>query len=138
MRMSTEPEISSGASNTPWLSQVRAAYPRATSALEVDVAIIGGGIAGLSLAYQLIHEGRTVAVLEDGAIGSGETGRTTAHLASAIDDRLSRLERLHGTRGAELAFLSHEAAIAEIERIVQKEDIDCDFERVPGYLFAPP
>ena len=136
--MSTEPEISSGSSNTPWLSEVHPAYPRLTKELAVDVAVIGGGIAGLSIAYQLARAGKSVAVVEDGAIGSGETGRTTAHLASALDDRFSRLEQLHGAVGAQLAYLSHKSAIDEIEHIVKDEEIECEFRRLPGYLFSPP
>ena len=55
-----------------------------------------------------------------------------------MDDRYIDLERLHGENGARLAAESHSAAISRIERIVSEEQIDCDFERVDGYLFAPP
>jgi glycine/D-amino acid oxidase-like deaminating enzyme len=79
-----------------------------------------------------------VVVVEDGQIGGGMTGRTTAHLASALDDRFYELERLHGSRGAQLAADSHAAAIDRIEAIVAELDIDCGFERLDGYLFAPP
>ncbi|MBV8881834.1 MAG: FAD-binding oxidoreductase, partial [Planctomycetaceae bacterium] len=135
--MATEPELSSGASPTPWLHPAERSFPRLTGKVEVDVAIIGGGIAGLSIAYQLAREGRSVALAEDGMLGSGETGRTTAHLASALDDRFSRLEKLHGFGGAQLAFRSHQAAIDEIGRTVRSEDIRCEYARIPGYLFAP-
>jgi glycine/D-amino acid oxidase-like deaminating enzyme/nitrite reductase/ring-hydroxylating ferredoxin subunit len=104
---------------------------------EAEVCVVGAGIAGLTTAYQLAHEGRKVIVLDDGEIGSGETGRTTAHLVNALDDRYFELERLHGERGARLAAESHTRAIDQIERIVQQEQIDCDFERVDGYLFTP-
>src|SRR4051812_14291815 len=68
-----------------------------------DVCIIGGGIAGMTTAYHLTLQGRSVILLEDGLIGSGETGRTTAHLSNAIDDRYTEIERLHGVEGARLA-----------------------------------
>src|SRR5215218_1450540 len=100
--------------------------------------IVGAGIAGLTTAYLLAREGKPVIVLDDGAIGGGETGRTTAHLANALDDRYFELERLHGERGARLAAESHSAAIDRIEEIVRGEGIDCDFERLDGYLFVPP
>ena len=51
--------------------------------LRTDVAVIGAGIAGITTAYLLALEGRRVVVLEDGAVGGGETGRTTAHLSNA-------------------------------------------------------
>lgn len=103
-----------------------------------DVCVVGGGIAGLSTAYALVHAGDTVAVLDDGSIGSGETQMSSAHLSSAIDDGLQEIERLHGTYGAQLAWESHAEAIDRIEEIVRRERIECDFERVDGYLFLAP
>ncbi|MBA2338936.1 MAG: FAD-dependent oxidoreductase [Pyrinomonadaceae bacterium] len=104
-----------------------------------DVCIIGAGIAGLTTAYLLGRAGKRVVVLEDKEhVGGGQTERTTAHLANAIDDRYYEVERLFGEDGARLAAESHTRAIDEIERIVNEEKIDCDFARVDGYLFAPP
>lgn len=103
-----------------------------------DVCIVGAGIAGLTTAYCLCREGRTLVVLDDGPIVSGESERTTAHLASALDDRYFEIERLHGSRGARLAAQSHEAAIDAIERFAGEEGIACDFERLDGYLFNAP
>jgi glycine/D-amino acid oxidase-like deaminating enzyme/nitrite reductase/ring-hydroxylating ferredoxin subunit len=108
-----------------------------THDVEADVCIVGGGIAGMTTAYLLAQEGRRVVVLDDGPVGYGETGRTTAHLASAIDDRFTELEKIHGEKGARLAADSHAAAIDRIEGIVEREKIDCDFQRLDGYLFAP-
>lgn len=102
-----------------------------------DVCVIGAGIAGLTTAYTLAAEGRSVIVIEDGAIGSGETHHTTAHLSNAVDDRYYVIERLHGLDGAKRVAASHTAAIERIEEIVTRERIDCAFERVDGYLFAP-
>jgi len=114
-------------------------YSTLDSDLHADVCVVGAGIAGLSVAYELGREGRSVVVLEDGAtIGAGETSRTTAHLSNAFDDRYTKVEHLHGQEGARLTAESHTAAIDEIERIVSAEDIACDFERLDGYLFAPP
>jgi glycine/D-amino acid oxidase-like deaminating enzyme/nitrite reductase/ring-hydroxylating ferredoxin subunit len=103
-----------------------------------DVCVVGAGIAGLTAAYLLAREGRSVVVLDDGPVGGGETARTTAHLASEIDDTYVEIERLHGEEGARRAAESHSAAIDKIEAIVIEEGIDCDFERVNGYLFTPP
>jgi glycine/D-amino acid oxidase-like deaminating enzyme/nitrite reductase/ring-hydroxylating ferredoxin subunit len=113
-----------------------------TSALKQDVraevCVVGAGIAGLTTAYLLSREGRSVVILDDGPICGGNTERTTAHLSNALDDRYVEMERLHGERGARIAAASHTAAIDTIERIVREEQIDCDFERVDGYLFTPP
>ena len=103
-----------------------------------DVCVVGAGIAGLTTAYRLVHAGCSVIVLDDGSIGGGETGRTTAHLTDALDDRFFTLEKLHGEDGSRLAAESHARAIDEIESIVRIEGIDCEFERLNGYLFVPP
>jgi len=103
-----------------------------------DVCIIGGGIAGLTTAYLLARENKSVIVLDDGPIGGGMTGRTTAHLTNALDDRFYELERLFGESGSRLAAQSHTAAIDRVESVVREEKIDCEFDRVDGYLFIPP
>ena len=103
-----------------------------------DVCIIGAGIAGLSVAYQLVRDGKKVVVIDDGAIGRGMTARTTAHIVNALDDRYYEIEKLHGQEGARHAAESHTAAIHFIENVVRDERIDCEFELVDGYLFEPP
>lgn len=108
-----------------------------TSDAQADVCVIGAGIAGITTAYLLQKEGKTVVVLDDGPVGGGQTQRTTAHLSNAIDDRYVEIERWHGQEGARLAAESHTAAIERIESIIAQEDIACDFERLDGYLFSP-
>jgi len=103
---------------------------------QCDVCIIGAGIAGLTAAYLLRREGHDVQVVDAFDMGAGETGRTTAHLTAVLDDRFVTLEKLFGTKGVQLAAASHRAAIDTIERIVREAEIDCDFERVDGLLFA--
>jgi glycine/D-amino acid oxidase-like deaminating enzyme/nitrite reductase/ring-hydroxylating ferredoxin subunit len=105
---------------------------------DCDVCIIGAGIAGLSTAYDLSRHGKRVIVLDARDIAAGETAQTTAHLASALDDRFFELARIHGRQGARLAYESHARAIDEIEAAVLREGITCDFARIDGYLFAAP
>src|SRR3954447_23845035 len=88
-----------------------------------DVCVVGAGIAGMTTAYLLAREGRSVVVLDDGPIAGGQTQRTTAHLSNALDDRYFEIERLHGTEGARLAAESHTAAIDRIGAIVRDEQI---------------
>lgn len=103
-----------------------------------DACVIGAGIAGMTLAYLLAKAGKSVIVLEKDAVGAGETGQTTAHLSSALDDYFHVLETVHGQEGARLAFESHQAAIERIGEIAAEEGIDCDYERVDGYYFLDP
>ena len=109
-----------------------------TADTRADVCVIGAGIAGMSTAYLLAREGRSVVVLDRGPICAGMTARTTAHLSNEIDDRYTEIERLHGKDGARLAAESHTAAIEHYEWIAREERIDCDFERIDGYLFLAP
>jgi glycine/D-amino acid oxidase-like deaminating enzyme/nitrite reductase/ring-hydroxylating ferredoxin subunit len=103
-----------------------------------DVCVVGAGIAGVTTAYFAAQENRSVVLVDDGPVGGGMTGRTTAHLVNAIDDRYIDLEKLLGEECARLTAESHTAAIDCAERIVREQKIDCDFERVDGYLFLPP
>ena len=135
--------ISSGKNESVWYANIEAPiksnrlmgdFP-SSSEDPVDVVVIGGGIAGLTTAFLLSKSGKKVTVIEDGYIGSGETGRTTAHITHALDDRYYDLEHKHGLDGARSAADSHTAAINCIESIVKEENIDCDFERLDGFLF---
>ena len=131
-------DSSSGPSRSVWMDAPALDYPPLDHSIGAEVCIVGAGIAGLSTAYCLAREGKTVVVLDDGPVGDGMTLRTTAHLTNALDDRYVEIERLHGRDGARLAAQSHTAAIDRIETIAREEAIDCDFERVDGYLFAAP
>jgi glycine/D-amino acid oxidase-like deaminating enzyme/nitrite reductase/ring-hydroxylating ferredoxin subunit len=106
--------------------------------LRVNTCVVGAGIAGLTVAYTLASAGKSVVVLDDGPIGGGETGRTTAHLSNALDDRYYEIERIFGEEGSRHAAQSHTAAIQRVEEIVQRENIDCQFRRLNGYLFGTP
>ncbi len=109
-----------------------------TENIKTDVVIVGGGIAGLTIAYSLIKNGKHVIVLERDYIGSGETGNTTAHITNALDERYSGLRELYGEEQTNLIAQSHTTAINFIEGAVQREGIDCDFKRLNGYLFLHP
>jgi glycine/D-amino acid oxidase-like deaminating enzyme/nitrite reductase/ring-hydroxylating ferredoxin subunit len=113
-------------------------YPALSEDLTTNVCVVGAGIAGMTTAYLLARAGKSVVVLDDGPVAGGETGRTTAHLSNALDDRYFEIERLHGEKGARLAAESHSEAVTKIEEIVEEEKIDCDFTRLDGYLFLRP
>ena len=136
----TTPKNESGHTSSLWMdaSWLSNNWPTLTSDAQADVCVVGAGIAGLTTAYLLSLEGKSVIVLEGGQIAQGESARTTAQLVNALDNRYFRLEELHGASGARLAAESHTAAIDRIEAIVSKENISCDFERLDGYLFASP
>src|SRR3954464_8362240 len=102
----------SGATASVWMATVEIpSRPALNEDIAADICMVGAGIAGLTTAYLLANEGRSVVVLDDGAVAGGETSRTTAHLVNALDDRYFELESIHGEKGARLAAESHTAAI---------------------------
>src|SRR5438874_13313204 len=130
----------SGNTQSPWFSSIaqKLKFQSLDRNISVDVVIVGGGIAGISTGYLLSKAGKKIAVIEDGNIGSGETGRTTAHITNALDDRYYDIERIHVKDGSRIAAESHSTAIDFIESTVKEENIDCDFVRLDGYLFLDP
>ncbi len=77
--------VTSGHHLSYWISSVEPVrFTALQNNLQEDIVVIGGGIAGMTTAYCLVSSGRSVVLLEDGNIGSGETGRTTAHLVNAL------------------------------------------------------
>lgn len=133
----TAPRSDSGATTSVWMATAEIPdYPPLAEDAECEVCVVGAGIAGLTTAYTLASAGRRVLVLDDGPIGGGETGRTTAHLSWALDDYYVKIEKVHGEAGARIAAESHRAAVDRIESIVRQERIACDFERVDGHWFA--
>ena len=101
---------------------------------QCDVVVIGAGIAGLSTAYELARCGRSVVVVDRGEIGTGMTARTTAHLATELDDFYSELIRVRGEDEARIYHDSQVAAVNRIEAICRDEGIQCDFRRLDGFL----
>ena len=111
-------------------------YPTLDNDQSCDLLVVGSGIAGLSSAYEAARSGADVIVIDRGEISGGMTARTTAHLASEIDDYYSELIDVVGEDRARLYHQSQVAAIDRIETICREDAIDADFKRLPGYLVA--
>ena len=120
-----------------WFSVSLPSYPTIEEDLEVDVAIIGGGITGITTAYMLKRAGLRVALLEKDTLASGDTSHTTAHLTAVTDSRLSELVKSFGAEIAYETWDAGRAAIRFIEETVTELNIDCELKRVPGYLHSP-
>ena len=131
--------LTSGQNISYWLNSVKPLeFKTLNQELQTEILVIGGGMAGLTTAYCLLSEGKKVVLVEDGLIGSGESGRTTAHITYALDDRYYEIEKAFGEDGSRTAAQSHNAALNWIEQTINKENSDCHFERVDGYLFLHP
>jgi len=111
-------------------------FPALQKNINVDVLVVGAGITGITTAYLLKRAGLTVALIERERVVSIDTGHTTAHLTFVTDVGLHELANNFGNDHAQAAWDAGAAAIDEIERIVQEEEIQCEFTRAPGYLHA--
>jgi len=112
-------------------------FPKLQNNMNADVLVVGGGVTGITTAYLLKKAGLTVVLIERERVASIDTGHTTAHLTYVTDVQLQQLVRNIGKDHAQAAWDAGAAAIDEIERIVEREGIQCDFGRVPAYLHAP-
>ncbi len=111
-------------------------FPRLDADLHVDVAIVGGGITGLSTALLLADAGKRVALVERRKLGAGVTGATTAHVTEVLDTRYHELESKLGRQEAALVRAASREAIEMIAKISSGATHDCGFRRLSGYLFA--
>lgn len=111
-------------------------YPQLSGDISVDVAIVGGGITGLTAAVLLQRNGLNVALLEASRIGSGVTGNTTAHISEVPDMGYRQLIASLGEEQAQRVVQSRRIAIETIASFVKTDKIDCEFERLSGYLYA--
>ncbi len=120
-----------------WLETTpETAYPTLAEDLTVDVAVVGAGIAGLTAAFALKEEGKTVAVLESKRIVHGATGYTTAKLTSGHGMIYSHLSKSFGDDGARIYAESQEAAISHVRRLVGDRGIGCDLEDKDNYVYT--
>lgn len=104
--------------------------------LRVEVAVIGGGIAGLSTAWELVRQGREVAVLEADRLAAGVTGHTTAKLTALHTLIYDHLRRTRDAEGARLYAQSQSEAIRHAADVAAELGIDCDWEEAAAYTYA--
>ncbi|MGC5198664.1 FAD-dependent oxidoreductase, partial [Aphanothece microscopica] len=108
-------------------------FPQLQGDLKVDVAVIGGGIVGVTAARCLKDLGLTAAVIEARRIGQQVTGRSTAKVTSLHGLVYAELEKKHGEARARLYAEAQETALREINRLAARHGIDCDFETKAAY-----
>lgn len=104
--------------------------------LDVDAAVVGAGIAGLTTALLLKNAGLRVVVLEMGGICRGTTGHTTAKVTSQHGLIYDTLSSKFGEDGARGYGEANQTALDLIASLVTDHQIDCDFDRRPSYVYT--
>lgn len=128
-------ELEKDRTSSLWQEVGLHSYSEINENLKTDVCIVGVGLAGLSIAYQLSKRGYKVVLLEASRVASGQSGRTTAHLTYKIEEQLKEMLKSQNQEELKTFVHAHKRAIDVIEETIFQEDISCDFKRVDGYLF---
>ncbi len=111
-------------------------YPTLREDIEVDVAIVGAGITGLTAGHILKQAGMRVAVIDKSSVGGGTTGRTTGKVTAQHNLIYMELQKRHGNSVARSYAQANLAALERIAKTIQKEHIDCDWQRDDAYIFT--
>lgn len=114
-----------------WSAALPAAFPRLEGDVTCDVAIVGGGLAGLSAAYHLLKRQPwlNVVVLEASRIGAGASGRSTGMLGPGVGQSLPALVKSRGPEVAKALYRATLRAVDDVEALVAAEKIDCELVR---------
>ena len=111
-------------------------FPTLSGNLEVDVAIIGGGLVGITTARLVKDRGLRVAVVEARRVGEEVTGKSTAKITSQHNIAYTILERKFGDEGAHAYAEANEAGLRTIVELATRHGIDCNLERKPAFTYT--
>ena len=111
------------------------AFPKLSSDIACDVAVIGGGITGALVAHALSTHGHAVAVVEERDIGWGSTAASTALLQYEIDTHMTDLAKRYGEAQAVAAYRACADAIPALQALARKVG-DVDFARMSSLYYA--
>lgn len=111
-------------------------FPALDSDLDVDVAIVGAGITGITAAALLAQSGLRIVVLEAARVGLGTTGHSTGNLYAPVDSYLHKLASKWGDDKMLQVVESRRAAVDLIEKNTRDHALDCQFSRQPWVLYS--
>jgi glycine/D-amino acid oxidase-like deaminating enzyme/nitrite reductase/ring-hydroxylating ferredoxin subunit len=138
MSAARSPGVPTAKHTSVWVDTAPAprVHPQLDGDAHADVAVIGGGIVGITTALLLAEAGASVVLLEAGRLAEGTSGYTTAKVSSQHGMLYGALRSKHGTEAARRYGEANEAALAWIAARVQRDGIDCDFRRQSSYVYV--
>jgi len=110
-------------------------FPQLNDDLQVDVAVIGAGITGITTAEQLKRRGLKVAVLESRAVGKGTSGQSTGNLYTVTEYPNYEIEEKYDLDTVKQVVQSRKVALEYITEKINQLNIDCDFREQSMYIF---
>ncbi|MFD0589553.1 FAD-dependent oxidoreductase [Paenibacillus sp. GCM10027627] len=123
---------------SPWIASMESmpSFPKLSGDVSVDVAVIGGGISGITTAYLLAQAGLKVALLEAGKLLHGTTGHTTAKITAQHDLVYDELIRQEGMEKAQLYYGANKAGLDFIQQTVDRHNIECTLSVQDAFVYA--
>ena len=112
------------------------AFPVLSGEIDVDVAIVGGGIVGVTTARLLKDRGLTVALLEARRVGEEVTGKSTAKITSQHNVAYTSIASKFGEEGARLYGEANQAGLATIRSLAERHNISCNLETRPAFTYT--
>jgi glycine/D-amino acid oxidase-like deaminating enzyme/nitrite reductase/ring-hydroxylating ferredoxin subunit len=112
------------------------AFPQLSGDMAVDIAIVGGGIVGITTARLLKDQGLKVAVIEARQVGRQVTGKSTAKMSSQHGILYQTLEQKFGEDRARLYADAQETGIRRISELAAQHGIDADIEPMPAFVYT--
>ncbi|MBU5336653.1 FAD-dependent oxidoreductase [Intestinibacter bartlettii] len=123
--------------NSFWiLTSQGASYPTLDKDIDTDCLIVGAGLTGLHTAYMLSDIGKKIVVLESDKVGYGSSGRNTGKITSSHGLIYDSISKKYGDEKSRLYYEANEDGLKLIKNIIKKNNIDCNFEELPNYIFT--
>ena len=118
------------------VKNIKKEYKKLNNNIKTDICIIGAGITGLSVGYELVKEKQNIIILEKDRIGEKTTGNTTGKITSQHGLFYKYLIESKGIEFAQKYLMANEEAVKNIKKIILKENIECDFKNQDSYVYT--
>ena len=111
-------------------------YPTLDKNIETDYLIVGAGLTGLHTAYLLAGQDKKITIIDADKVGYGSSGRNTGKITSSHGLIYDKISKKYGDEKAKLYYEANQKGVKLIEEIINEYDIDCNFEKLPNYIFT--